>query len=113
MIRDIVRSPMLLRTPSEPATEHSALDASVGQDLLDTLAAHADECVGMAANMIGQHRRIIVVANGAPFAFRFFRIPMFCQFLTGFGGHFTVSAACLCSSCTKVCSSGRRVPLSG
>ena len=47
------------------------------------------------------------------FAFRFFRIPMFCQFLTGFGGHFTVSAACLCSSCTKVCSSGRRVPLSG
>ena len=38
---------------------------------------------------------------------------MFCQFLTGFGGHFTVSAACLCSSCTKVCSSGRRVPLSG
>ena len=47
------------------------------------------------------------------FAFRFFCIPMFCQFLTGFGGHFTVSAACLCSSCTKVCSSGRRVPLSG
>ena len=47
------------------------------------------------------------------FAFRFFLIPMFCQFLTGFGGHFTVSAACLCSSCTKVCSSGRRVPLSG
>ena len=45
--------------------------------------------------------------------FPVFCIPMFCQFLTGFGGHLTVSAACLCSNCTKVCSSGRRVPLSG
>lgn len=65
MVKDIVRSPLLLRVPSEPAVPHSALDSEVGQDLLDTLATHADECVGMAANMIGQRRRIIVVANGA------------------------------------------------
>lgn len=58
MVRDIVHSKLLLRQPSEPATP---ADASVGQDLLDTLAAHADECVGMAANMIGESKRIIAV----------------------------------------------------
>ncbi len=43
--------------PSEAATIE---DAPVGQDLLDTLEAHAHECVGMAANMIGVLKRIIV-----------------------------------------------------
>lgn len=43
--------------PSEAATIE---DAPVGQDLLDTLEAHAHECVGMAANMIGVRKRIIV-----------------------------------------------------
>ena len=57
MIRPIVTSELILRLPSEPAT---AADAQVGQDLLDTLAAHTDECVGMAANMIGVRKRVIV-----------------------------------------------------
>ncbi len=65
MVREIVRSPLLLRVPSEPATPGHPGDAVIGQDLLDTLAAHVHECVGMAANMIGEHRRIIVVSNGA------------------------------------------------
>ena len=65
MVRQIVRSPLLLRVPSEPATPGHPADAAIGQDLLDTLAAHAHECVGMAANMIGERRRIIVVSNGA------------------------------------------------
>ena len=65
MVRQIVRSPLFLRVPSEPATPGHPDDAAVGRDLLDTLAAHADECVGMAANMIGVRRRIIVVSNGA------------------------------------------------
>ncbi len=65
MIREIVRSPLLLRVPSEPAYPGSAEDREIGRDLFDTLAANADKCVGMAANMIGERRKIIVVNNGA------------------------------------------------
>ncbi|MBM6687940.1 peptide deformylase [Collinsella tanakaei] len=61
MIRPIVTSPMMLRMPSVDATPE---DAATGQDLLDTLAAHTHECVGMAANMIGVSKRIIVVQDG-------------------------------------------------
>lgn len=61
MIRPIVTSQLMLRMPSEPATPE---DAATGQDLLDTLAAHSQECVGMAANMIGVRRRVIVVMDG-------------------------------------------------
>ena len=61
MIRPIVTSPIMLRMPSTDATPE---DAHIGQDLLDTLAEHAHECVGMAANMIGQRKRIIVVQDG-------------------------------------------------
>lgn len=61
MIRPIVTSPIMLRMPSVDASPE---DAAIGQDLLDTLAAHAHECVGMAANMIGQRKRIIVVQDG-------------------------------------------------
>ena len=61
MIRPIVTSPIMLRMPSVDATPE---DAHIGQDLLDTLAEHAHECVGMAANMIGQRKRIIVVQDG-------------------------------------------------
>lgn len=57
MIREIVTSRLLLRRPSEPA---SPADASVGQDLLDTLNANVGRCRGMAANMIGEHKRILV-----------------------------------------------------
>ena len=58
MERAIVTSRLALRMPSEPATEQ---DAPVAQDLLDTLAAHANECVGLAANMVGVRKRIIAV----------------------------------------------------
>ena len=57
MIRPIMRNELFLAMPSEAATIE---DAPVGQDLLDTLQAHAHECVGMAANMIGVRKRIIV-----------------------------------------------------
>lgn len=62
MIRPIVTSPIMLRLPSVDAT---SADAQIGQDLLDTLAAHAHECVGMAANMVGQRKRVIVVQDGS------------------------------------------------
>ena len=57
MIRDIVRDVIFLSRKSEPATKE---DAGVVADLKDTLAAHRDGCVGMAANMIGVSKRIIV-----------------------------------------------------
>ncbi|MBW3079936.1 peptide deformylase [Bifidobacterium saguinibicoloris] len=57
MQRPIITDEAFLAVPSEPATE---ADAGIARDLLDTLAAHADACVGLAANMIGVAKRIIV-----------------------------------------------------
>ena len=56
MERQIVKSKLALRMPSEEAT---ADDLPLAQDLLDTLAAHAHECVGLAANMVGIRKRVI------------------------------------------------------
>lgn len=60
MERRIVKDPILLAQQSEPAT---ADDLETARDLLDTLSAHRDGCVGMAANMIGVCKRIIVFDN--------------------------------------------------
>ncbi len=61
MIKPIVKDPIFLAQKSETAT---ALDLPAAQDLRDTLEAHKDGCVGMAANMIGVSRRIIVFFDG-------------------------------------------------
>ena len=58
MIYPINKDPISLARKSAAATE---ADLHIGQDLLDTLRAHEQECVGMAANMIGFHKRIIAV----------------------------------------------------
>lgn len=58
MIQPVNKDPLSLARKSTDAT---CEDISVGQDLLDTLRAHEQECVGMAANMIGVHKRIIAV----------------------------------------------------
>ena len=60
MIRDIMKDETFLAQKAEPATPD---DFPAAQDLLDTLAAHKDGCVGMAANMIGVNKRIIVFDN--------------------------------------------------
>ena len=60
MIKPIMHDPIFLGMKSEVATKE---DLQVAQDLLDTLTAHKDECVGMAANMIGVRKRIIVFDN--------------------------------------------------
>ena len=60
MVRELVHDPILLGAKSEVATRE---DLQVARDLLDTLAAHKDACVGMAANMIGVRKRIIVFDN--------------------------------------------------
>lgn len=61
MIKNICRDMFFLGQKAEPATEE---DLNVGQDLLDTLKANKERCVGMAANMIGVKKRIIVVSMG-------------------------------------------------
>ena len=65
MVKQIVRDPLFLQQKSEPATE---ADKQVIVDLMDTLKANQERCVGMAANMIGVRKQIIVVAVG-PFIF--------------------------------------------
>ena len=65
MVKKIMRDPLFLAQKSTDATE---ADQQVITDLLDTLRANLDHCVGMAANMIGVKKNIIVVAAG-PFQF--------------------------------------------
>ena len=60
MIQPIMKDPIFLAQKSVPATK---ADLQVAQDLLDTLTAHKDGCVGMAANMIGVSKRIIAFDN--------------------------------------------------
>jgi len=61
MIRDIMHDEIFLAQKSEPAT---AKDKRIAQDLVDTLRFNSERCVGMAANMIGERKSIIVVAVG-------------------------------------------------
>ena len=56
MIKELMHDPIFLAGKSEVATKE---DLQVAQDLLDTLMAHKENCVGMAANMIGVRKRII------------------------------------------------------
>ena len=61
MIKPIVRDVLFLSQKSDPATKE---DLPVAGDLQDTLKANQDRCVGMAANMIGYKKRIIIVSIG-------------------------------------------------
>ena len=61
MEKPIVRDAFFLNQRSEKATK---VDLPVAKDLEDTLRANRDRCVGMAANMIGYRKRIIIVATG-------------------------------------------------
>ena len=60
MVKEVMHDPIFLALKSEPATPE---DLQVAQDLLDTLIANREGCVGMAANMIGVRKRIIVFDN--------------------------------------------------
>ena len=61
MVRQIMRDPMFLGQKSEESTIE---DISIAEDLKDTLAANREHCVGMAANMIGIKKRIIIANVG-------------------------------------------------
>lgn len=86
MVRKIVKDPMLLAQKSEPATE---ADKQVVIDLLDTLRANSDHCVGMAANMIGVKKNIIVVAAGPA------QVAMINPVITKKSGAFQTKEGCL------------------
>jgi peptide deformylase len=64
MIKELVHDPILLARKSQPATRE---DLPVAQDLVDTITAHKETCVGMAANMIGVTKRIIVFDDGGSY----------------------------------------------
>ena len=100
MIRSIVKMPVLLSAPSVDA---APLDAAVGQDLLDTLAAHAHECVGLAANMIGASKRIIVAAcaGGA--------VLMYNPEIIEASGEYQTEESCLSLEGTRPCTRFKRI----
>ena len=60
MVKELIHDPLLLARKSQPASRE---DMQVVQDLMDTFAAHRETCVGMAANMIGEFRNIIIFNN--------------------------------------------------
>ena len=64
MIKDIIHDPLFLAMKSGPAAKE---DLSAAADLLDTLKANSKSCVGMAANMTGVLKRIIVFDNGGEY----------------------------------------------
>lgn len=86
MIRPIVHDPAAL---SVPATIATPADAPVVTDLLETLAAHTDNCVGMAANMIGVNKRIIAVQMGI------LSVPMINPEITKTSDPYTAKEGCL------------------
>ncbi len=94
MIKQIVKDPIFLQQKSEPASE---ADKQVIVDLLDTLKANREHCVGMSANMIGVKKRIIVVAAG-PFAF-----PMINPVITKKSGKYQTEESCLSLQGVRPC----------
>ena len=94
MVKKIMRDPLFLAQKSTDATE---ADRQVITDLLDTLRANLDHCVGMAANMIGVKKNIIVVAAG-PFQF-----AMVNPVITKKTGAFQTEEGCLSLEGTRPC----------
>ena len=96
MVKQIVRDPLFLRQKSEPATKE---DKQVITDLMDTLRANQERCVGMAANMIGVRKQIIVVSVDP------FIVPMVNPVITRKSGKYETEEGCLSldgvRSCTR------------
>lgn len=94
MVKKITRDPMFLAQKSVDATE---ADKQVITDLLDTLRANLDHCVGMAANMIGVSKNIIVVAAGL------FQFAMINPVITKKTGAFQTEEGCLSLDGVRPC----------
>ena len=94
MVQKVIKDPMFLAQKSVDATRE---DAQVIVDLLDTLRAHLDHCVGMAANMIGVKKRIIVVAAGP------FQVPMINPVIVKKSGAYQTEEGCLSLDGVRPC----------
>lgn len=92
MIRPVIHDPEFLSIPSVPATKD---DISVADDLLDTLRANTDKCVGMAANMIGVSKNIIVFQDGSKY------VEMFNPRIVRRIGSYETEEGCLSLSGTR------------
>ena len=86
MVKQIVRDIFFLGQPSKPATK---ADIQIGKDLQDTLQANRERCVGMAANMIGVKKRVIIVNIG------FVNLVMFNPVLVSKSSPFQTEESCL------------------
>lgn len=86
MVKPIIKDILFLAQKSTPATQ---ADKQVITDLLDTLQANKEHCVGMAANMIGVKKRIIVVSMG------FMNIPMINPVITKKSKPYETEESCL------------------
>ena len=86
MIKPIVRDVIFLAQKSVPATQD---DLSVADDLRDTLTANAERCVGMAANMIGVSKRIIIFDDDGEY------VVMFNPELVKVSAPFEIEEGCL------------------
>jgi len=94
MVKKIVKDPLFLAQKSVDATEE---DKQVVIDLLDTLRVNLDHCVGMAANMIGVRKNIIVVVAGP------FQIAMINPRITKRTGVFQTEEGCLSLEGVRTC----------
>ena len=86
MIKELIHDPILLARKSQPATRE---DLTVVEDLLDTIHAHRETCVGMAANMIGVYKRIIVFEENGRF------IPLLNPEILKASGEYETEEGCL------------------
>ena len=86
MVRPIVKDVMFLGQKSVPATKE---DIDIAKDLQDTLAANREHCVGMAANMIGVKKNIIIVNVG------FMNVVMFNPFIAKKSEPYDTEESCL------------------
>ena len=86
MVKQLIHDPMLLGIRSRPAVKE---DVRIGQDLLDTLAAHKETCVGMAANMIGVTKRIIAFSDNGRYT------VMYNPQIIGKSGAYQTEESCL------------------
>ena len=100
MIKSIVLDTFFLSQKSEPV---SAADLSVAQDLRDTLEANRERCVGMAGNMIGYRKRMIIVSLGL------FPLVMLNPEITKKSGAFETEEGCLSLTGTRKTTRYRKI----
>ena len=86
MVRELIHDPIFLAQPAVPAARE---DLAVAQDLLDTLKAHKETCVGMAANMIGVAKAVIAFDNAGSY------MLMFNPKIVKASGEYTTEESCL------------------